>query len=412
MQLLAGEIRGFGGRILKYYVYKSTRAIEFYRPVMFLYFVSLGLTFTQIAILEVLYNLTTVFGEVPTGYVGDRVGRRNSLLVGTAIITVALVGVGLVQSFPALAVLYVAWSVGYAFRSGSEDAWLYDTLTDDLLESEFAGVRGRGQSVALAVGVLGSVLGGYLGGIDLSYPFFVGAGVTALGVPVLLSVDEPETFKATASDELGVRRILDIIHTALTRRDLRAFVLYYYVVFLSVGYLVFMFLQPVLETVVVDLGVPRSQVETLLGWYYGAISLLGATLSYYTGAIEERIGIRRWFTAMPFAVGGALMGMYFIPPLAIVALLGAQSIATPTRALASQYVNDRIASLGRATVLSAMAMVSGLTVVPFQLGGGAVSDLFSPMFALAVAGAILILVSAGILLWEHPIRPIRDCAYN
>lgn len=410
MQMPAADAGRSGGSVPKYYIYKSTRAIEFYRPVMVLYFLSLGLTFTQIAILEALYNVTTVLGEVPTGYIGDRVGRRNSLLVGTTLITVALVGVGLANSFPALAVFYVVWSVGYAFRSGSEDAWLYDTLTDDLSERAFAGVRGRGESVAMGVGVLGSVVGGYLGGIDLTYPFFVGAGVTALGVPVLLSLNEPETYRATASDDLGVRRMLGIVRRALTRRDLRSFVLYYYVVFLAVGYLVFMFLQPVFETVIVDLGVLRSQVEPLLGWYYAAISLLGATLSYYTGAIKERIGLRLWFIAIPFAIGGGLVGMYFIPPLAILVLLGAQSLATPTQALASQYVNDRIPSLGRATVLSSMAMVSSLTVVPFQLGGGGISDVTSPLFALAVAGAMLVVISAGIVLWEHPIRPSSDSA--
>jgi hypothetical protein len=60
--------------------------------------------------------------------------------------------------------------------------------------------------------------------------------------------------------------------------------------------------------------------------------------------------------------------------------------------------------MGRATILSGMAMVSGLAVVPFQLGSGIISDAVSPLFALAVAGLILILFSTGILLWEQPIN--------
>src|SRR6056297_630824 len=114
--------------VLKYYLYKATKAVEFYRPIMYLFFLAQGLNFTQIAILEAIYNLTTVFGEIPTGYVGDRVGRRNSLLIGTALISLTLVGIGLAGSFLSLAVLYVLWSAGYNFRSGSTDAWLYDTL--------------------------------------------------------------------------------------------------------------------------------------------------------------------------------------------------------------------------------------------------------------------------------------------
>jgi hypothetical protein len=75
-----------------------------------------------------------------------------------------------------------------------------------------------------------------------------------------------------------------------------------------------------------------------------------------------------------------------------------------TRSFAGQYVNDRVQTAGRATVLSAMAMVSGLAVVPFQLGSGVVSDLVSPLFALAVAGVVLVVSSAAILLWEVPVE--------
>ncbi|TKX82971.1 MFS transporter, partial [Halorubrum sp. SS5] len=80
---------------------------------MYLFFLAQGLSFTQIAVLEALYNLTTVFGEIPTGYVGDRVGRRNSLLIGTALISATLLGIGLSDSFLPLAGLYVCWSLGY-----------------------------------------------------------------------------------------------------------------------------------------------------------------------------------------------------------------------------------------------------------------------------------------------------------
>jgi len=170
-----------------------------------------GLTFTQIAILEAIYNLTTLVGEIPTGYIGDRVGRRNSLLVGTTLISFTLAGIGLSSSFQALAVLYVCWSAGYNFRSGSEDAWLYDTRSDGALRG-----RIRERPWAGRVHRTGNRRrGGYhrrvSRSIDLSYPWFVASAMTAVGVLVLLTVDESETPERTDTDDLSLRRTILIV---------------------------------------------------------------------------------------------------------------------------------------------------------------------------------------------------------
>jgi hypothetical protein len=89
--------------------------------------------------------------------------------------------------------------------------------------------------------------------------------------------------------------------------------------------------------------------------------------------------------------------------LALRTFLVARGLSDVTRSFASQYINDRIETVGRATVLSAMAMVTGLTVIPFQVTSGVISDVVSPFFALALSGGVLIVGSALILLWEAPI---------
>ncbi|MFC5972089.1 MFS transporter [Halomarina salina] len=391
------------GGILKYYLYKATKGVEFYRPIMYLFFLAQGLSFTEIAVLEVIYNLTTLLGEIPTGYIGDRIGRRQSLLVGTTLISGTLVAIGFADSFLPLAGLYVVWSMGYNFRSGSEDAWLYDTLSDEDSTDNFAHIRGRGEAVSMAVGVGAAVLGGYLGSVDLSYPWFVAAGVTGLGIVVLLTLDEPESFEQEQSDELSLRQTVGIVGDVLGHPTLRAFLLYYYVLYAAVSYLVFIFFQPVFQTVVLDFGISQSLVESLLGWFYAAYSLVGALLSYYTGAIKRTIGLQTWFMILPFAVGSTLVAMYVIPVLALPTFLLIRGLSDVTRSLAGQYINDRIDSLGRATVLSAMAMVSGLAVIPFQLGSGLISDTVSPLFALGIGGIVLLVGSTVILLWETPV---------
>jgi MFS family permease len=411
------------GAIFRYYLYKATEAVEFYRPVMYLYLLSRGISFTQIVVVEALYNVATVLGEMPTGYVGDRIGRRNSLLVGTALIAATLVGIAFAGSFLAFAALFVTWSLGYNFRSGTEDAWVYETLTDASASDEFTRVRGRGQSIALTAGVGASLVGGYLGGLDLRYPFLAAALFTGLGLLAIATLEEPATYEESGSSEMGLREAWNVVTQAVGQRRLRSFIVYYFVLFSAVTYVVFIFLQPVFESVVTGLdaslalslpvpglerpyrlAVSTDDVEPLLGVYYAAINLVSAAVSYRIGVVRELVGLRRWFVVVPLVVGGLLTAMAFEPLVALVALFVGWAAVEPTRVLAGQYVNDRIETLGRATVLSAMAMVSAVTVIPFQLGSGVLSDAVSPRVALSAAGATLVVGSVVILLWESPIE--------
>lgn len=405
--------------ILRYYLFKATEAVEFYRPIMYLYFLSQGLSFTHIVILEALYNITTVLGEVPTGYVGDRIGRRSSLLIGTALISVTLVGIALASTFAIFAILFVCWSLGYNFRSGTEDAWVYETLDDSGDTSKFSRVRGRGQSIALTAGIGASLIGGYLGGLNLAYPFLAAGALTAVGIVVIATLDEPESYEESDADEMGIREALSVVHDSVGQPRLRAFILYYFVLFSAVTYLVFIFLQPVFESVLRDIDpdivisapvttysvqLSVDNVEQLLGVYYAGISLFGALLSFRIHAIRRRVGLSGWFVWVPLLIGVLLMAMVVYPPLAFVALFLGWALVEPTRVLAGQYVNDRVETLGRATVLSAMAMVSALAVIPFQLGSGVLSDVVSPTIALGVAGGMLVVGSIAILFWEPPIE--------
>ncbi|MFC7232998.1 MFS transporter [Saliphagus sp. GCM10025308] len=390
--------------ILKYYLYKSTKAVEFYRPIMYLYFLSQGLSFTQVVILEAAYNLTTLLGEVPTGYVSDRFGRRPSLLIGSVLITTTLIAIGFANSFRELLVLFVTWSMGYNFRSGSEDAWLYDSLTDLDRSDHFPHVRGRGEALALAIGAGASVIGGYVGGIDLAYPFFLAAGVMAVGVGVVYTMPEPRSYRRATTDRLRFRESVNVIKRTLGTRRIRAFVLYYFVLFAAVLYVTSIFLQPVFETAVLELGASPSAVEPLLGWFYAIVSLVSAGLSYHTGRIYESIGVKGWFATVPFLVGTGLVVLWFVPVLAIPVLLGARSVVETSRSLAIQHVNIHVGTIGRASVLSAMAMVSSVTVIPFQLGSGVISDLASPLIALSLAGVTLVAGSAALLALSSPLR--------
>lgn len=357
--------------LLVYYGYEATTAMTLYQPIMFLYFRSVGLSWTQIAALEALGSLVTVLTEIPTGYVGDRIGRLTALGVGTVLIAGSMFGVALADSFAVLAAVYPAWSLGWNLRSGNDPAWFYDRLAAAGRSGRFAELRGKAKSITHVVGVVCALLGGVLGAHSLALPFFAAGVLSALGLPALLVLRGVDRHYDRAVP--SPRRSLGLVRDALTRPHLRVFVVYYFVCVAGVLAVVFMYAQPVVEGFAADAAYEGS-VELLLGALYAAISLVSAVLSAKTGAIANRIGLRRWFAVVPVAVGLGLMGLSVLPLLVLPAILLARGVADVTGTLAGQYVNDHLEGTGRATILSALRMVQKLADMPFLLAAGWAAD--------------------------------------
>ena len=386
--------------IAKYYAYTATTYASFTAAIWILFVRAQGLSFAEVGALNSIWWAALVLSEVPTGYVGDRLGRRNSMLLGTVVIALMTVGMGLSTTFPEFAVVYGGWAVGQTFRSGSDDAWLYDLLRERGQSGDFAAVRGRATGLGLAIGAVTAPLGGALADVGFSLPFFATAAVTALGVPILLTVPERD---GGDRETYTVSTAVRVVRTQLVRPPLRSFVLYFALLF-GVLQMTYIFDQPVTQATALRFGVPESASRTAVGVVYSGFTLVAAAVSYNTGVIEERLGVARWFTVMPVVVGVLFALLWVVPLLAVPVFFVARAVNTASVTLGNQYVNDRVESVGRATVLSAASMVYSLAVIPFELAGGVAADVVDPTGALAVFGVVLLVGSAIVWSWERPIR--------
>ena len=386
--------------IAKYYLYQATVSFGFFSPIFTLFLLDRGLDYTAISTLSMLYAVVTVVGEVPTGYVGDRIGRRNSLLASSAFMTLSILGFVVVESFLGLAVLYVLWALMMVFKSGTGDAWLYDTLEAELDGDRFARVRGRGGSVNRAVTVVAMLAGGVLYSVDHALPFLASGVLNGAGVVVLLTLPENRQYVdggdgSDGSDEsFAVFDALPVIRRRFSRPPLRSFVAYA-ALFFGVVTVANMYVQPVTTRV---LGFP----EASLGVLYAAFTAVAAVASYCAGPVGDRFGVRGTLLVAP-----VLLGLFLLAPLAwpllafpaFFAVRGSNALLAP---LVSQYVNDRVESVGRATVLSAASMAYALAKLPFYLLAGTVADAISPLVAVGVLGAALVVAVAAVRVVSSP----------
>lgn len=368
--------------VLKYYVFMATNTAALSVPIWVVFLRSRGLSFTEIVVLDAIWWLGIVGGEVPTGYLADRIGWRESLLVGNLVRAVGVVAMGLSNTFPALVGVYLLWALGSTMQSGSADAWLYELLDERVGTEAFTRVRGRGNALTLAVGAVAAVAGGYIATSGLRLPFYANGALWLVGTAVLA------TFPAVTvdpDDRVTAAEAVPLLRERLLSGDLRRFVLWVGVV-LGGAQAVARLTQPVS----VDLGIPIAG----LGWLYALFTLLAAVASARAAWIRDRIGVDGWFLLAPAALGTLFVGAWVVPLVALPGFVAVRAVKAATTPLANGYVNDRIGTAGRATVLSGVSMAYSLVKIPFSLLGGVLADASAPLVAIGALGVLLLAATA------------------
>lgn len=380
------------GVVLRYYLYTATATVGFVVPVWVLLLESRGLTFTQITLMDAVFLGTITLSELPTGYVGDRIGRRNALVVSSLTVGVAVTLFGLAHEVWEFLAVYVVWAVAVTFRSGNDSAWLYDTLSASGEEGSFARIRGRGMTVTFTSLAVASLVGGAAYEVDPRLPFAASGVLNVVSAAVVLGFSEPDV--EGGDDAFSVPEAANAVRRLLTG-SLRRGVLYVALLF-GVGWTVGLFVQP--------LSTRAGLSPGNLGVLYAGLTGASAVATVAAGRLDDRIGLARWLAVAPAVVGLFLLAPLVHPLAAVPAFVALRMGLEATRPLFEQYLNDRTPSLGRATTLSAAGMAFAVVEVVVKLGAGPLADAAGIIATVAALGGVLLALSAVGWLLGSPLR--------
>jgi MFS family permease len=396
------------GVVTKYYLYMTFNGPGFIYPVYVLYLLANGVTFTQLGVIGAVQAAVTVAGEVPTGYVGDRIGRRNSLALGQVLYVVSTVALLVGERFPVFLAGFVAMSLGRTFVSGSGSAWLYDTLEERLDEDRYTHVRGRGSAVEGWATAATMVAGGVLYVLGPALPFLALLGTRVVTLGTVLWLPRTARYGDDGAGGIGGREVLATFRERLTAPAVRSFVAFMTVVF-GATLAVDPFVQPLaVDALQATVGGALSAVgvpePATLGVLYAAFTAVAATVSDRAGALEERFGARTVVLAAPAVVAVLLVAPLVAPVLVVPMFFAVRGGNALLRPVAERYLNDRVDSAGRASVLSAVSMVYALGRVPFALGSGVVADVASPLAAVAALGVAMAALGGALVVVSTPVE--------
>ena len=379
----------------------NTLAASFIWGINTLFLLDAGLSNLEAFAANAFFTAGMVIFEVPTGVVADTWGRRVSYLLGTLTLAASTFLYYLMWHFHApfwaWAIVSMLIGLGFTFFSGAVEAWLVDALKFADYRDDLESVLGRGQMVAGAAMLGGSVLGGVI------------AQATSLGVPFLLRVGV-----LLAMFVVAWRLMRDIGFTPepashplrATREVLSASVTYgirnrpvWYVMLAApfatgVGIYAFYAMQPLLLELYGD-----PTAYSIAG--LAAALVAGAQIAGGYAAPRLRRMFRKRTTALILGIVAgslvlALLGIVDAFWLALALLVIWGLIFAAEMPIRQAYLNDMIPSKQRATLLSFDSLIGNVGGVVIQPVLGRAADISGYGVSL-IAGAVIQLASVPFL---------------
>jgi MFS family permease len=122
--------RNSKNNILKLYAIKIAKWFMLVMPVIVPFYESNGLTLQDIMILKAVYSVVIVVFEIPSGYLADVLGRKNTLIAGALLGTAGYVAYSFSFGFTGFLIAEIVLGAGQSMISGADSALLYDTLAE------------------------------------------------------------------------------------------------------------------------------------------------------------------------------------------------------------------------------------------------------------------------------------------
>ena len=355
----------------------------------------IGLSLTEIMLLQAIFGSASVLLEFPSGYVADRVGYRTSLVVGMTLWTIGWMLYSVGTSFAGIALAEIVLGAGHAFVSGADAALLFSSLD---AAGEIAAYR-RWEGRVRAAGQVGeaasSAAGGWLYALAPRLPVWLQVPVGLAGLAVALRMDDGRPRAAVASGHAN--RMWQVFRHALAHPRLRSAMLASVVLGQSTFVMVWL-IQPWMQA--------RGIPAVWFGPLWAAAHVWLALVSLASARVADRLGAR------PTLVACALLPIAGYATLASVdaawavvfylCFMTARGLQGPI--LASVIQADAPAD-DRASVLSLNALGFRLAFVACGPAIGALVDrigLEPALGVLAAAFGLALAAALGVFVRAHP----------
>lgn len=352
----------FSKNIKTYYFYSTFAELLILGPILVLFLIAKGLSFTEIMVLQSISAIAVVLFEVPTGAVADKIGRKESILLGALLWAISLGFYVVGRSFPMFILAEVTFSLGATFKSGADNALIYDSLKVMGRESEFQSIEGKARSFALYAQAVGSIIAGFVYEVNRNLPFLISVIFMLVTIVITLRFEEPPIEGKVG--KYGINYIEQIKESGkfiISHEKIKAIIIFTMMFFIFYR-TAFFYYQPYMEAVKIPV--------RYFGILFFVFNITAAFASKRSHWIMDKTKPKTLtFMALLMIISFVLMGTVKVW-FGVFAILFQQVARGIYRPVTTKYLNKHIPSDKRATVLSFQSLACNMSVaIAFPIMG-------------------------------------------
>jgi len=335
------------------YIYNFLLQLNITSAIWVLYLAFRGMSLVEIGLLESVYHITGVLFELPTGVIADVYGKKFSVVTGRIVSVVSCILMITSDSFLGFAIAFCLSSASMNLNSGAAEALIYDSLKELGEEDKYKKIWGNLAFIMSIAQGLAVLLGGILADIRFLYAYILGTILQIGALTAAFSFSEPPIHKDRDKDKkenqekqqgnLIVNQLVTSIKVLKARRMVLYLILFSSLV-ASLQTTVFFYSQQYFSDM--------SYSKTAIAIICASSSLIEAISSKYAYRIEKILKLKGILISIAVVNIVALMGLAFIKNLSIAFFLVTSITGGLAFTIFSDYINSRIPSEYRATILS------------------------------------------------------------
>ncbi|MEU8794431.1 MFS transporter [Streptomyces sp. NPDC048643] len=327
-------------------------------PVFYAYQRDAGLSNGQIFGIQSIYYIAFCLFEIPTGLVADRIGARNCLWAGAAVMTAANMMPVFSPSYTGFLLHFLAIAAGRSLTSGAASACLYDGLRAEGADDHYLRAEGTARALGLAAKVVCWPLVGPLMMLAPQSPYVLSAASAAgsLGCALALPRLAPRHAVEVKSGS-GRRHAALLRDTGAALRALRSSPWLALLMVQGVGVFTLSRICQVnlFQPVLLHHGIGEGSHGSVLA----AMTVAEAVASARPQWLGSRLSPTAWVSLLSVGLAATLAGTVAGGPWAVVGLLCAFAAITGfCYPVQRKLINDAIPEgAPRATLLSVESIV-------------------------------------------------------